>query len=179
MRRSIVFLFCMFSFLLAVLVCCAPKVTTKVDSTKWVKATKSISINFSSDYKDLKQIGTIEKGDESKVEGVYGDYVKVTCEDRMGWMYVEFLDFVVGSEVKIDSEYTVKNKVGASLLEGPSKNTKMIGAVKFGEKVNIIDVKPTWYKGTFKTENGDRTGWVYDGNVIVYTKTITNYITNK
>lgn len=167
--RRLALLLAAFAMMLLAVGCNPP--AKKIEVVTMVKATQDTSINASSDYRKLMSIGTMEKGKDAEVQGIYGDYVKVQSAKTNGWMWIELLNFNPGGAVKVGESYVVTGKVGASLLAGPSKNTKMVGAVTNGESVKILDVKVTWYKVTLQTENGDRTGWIYEKYVQPSVKT--------
>ena len=119
-----------------------------------------------------EKIGTLLKGTELKQIGSDGEWVKVTVE---GWIYKPSVSSEKPTAISITKKYrTVMWAANIYSNAGTKRygngNSRKIGSVKKGEKLEILDEKQLSAKGItvpwyyIKRSNGQK-GWISDADL--------------
>ena len=107
-------------------------------------------------------IGKLKEGDIVSFVEKKADWVKVNIDHKMGWVHQDYIEEITGS-VNVDPKKEtnkVKGKITATTLNvrsNPSLTSDIIGKLKEGEIISLLEEKKDWYKINFQ----QKTGWVF------------------
>ena len=117
-----------------------------------------------------KKLGSYEKGEEVYIQDVNGNW----GETDEGWISLSYVLFDVDTTTtdtpeSTDPGYITGNGVviseGLNIRETPSASAKIVGTLKGGEEVEILEISGKWGKIEYKT---GKYGWINVGYVSIF-----------
>ncbi|WP_243290663.1 SH3 domain-containing protein [Bacillus sp. FJAT-47783] len=105
-------------------------------------------------------IGKLYKSEKVTIVSKKGDWYQIKFNNKTAWVHGDFVQTSTSSNNSSDSQSKKTGIVTASTLNVRDKGSlqgKIIGAVKKGTKVSIVQEMNNWYQIKF---GGNKTGWV-------------------
>lgn len=100
----------------------------------------------------IREQGSVQNiaysGDEFKVLGVQGDWVKVEVGDGEGWIATRFVD------IKEAHGYTTSNKV--NLRKEANTESEIVEELEIGSPIKVLEDNGNW----IKVKNGENEGYI-------------------
>ena len=114
---------------------------TTLLNKKGIVVTKSTSLNVRiSPDKDSTKVGSLKRGTTVNILGETGDWYKV----EGGYVNKNYVSLVVNKNYG-----TITAKSGLRIRDGKSTNSKILGTVSYGKKVEVLDRTGDWYKVSY------------------------------
>ncbi len=128
------------------------KTTEVIDLANFEESTYKVAVIKDGVATKVRKDGSVQtvaySGDEFKVVGIQGDWVKVKLEDGEGWIASRFVD------IKGAIGYTTSDKV--NLRKESNIESEVIKELEIGSSVKVLEVDGNW----IKVKKGEDEGYI-------------------
>ncbi len=128
------------------------KTTEVIDLADFEESTYKVAVIKDGVATKVRKDGSVQtvaySGDEFKVVGIQGDWVKVELEDGEGWISSRFVD------IKGSIGYTTSDKV--NLRKESNIESEVIKELEIGSSIKVLEVDGNW----IKVKKGEDEGYI-------------------
>lgn len=128
------------------------KTTEVIDLADFEESTYKVAVIKDGVATKVRKDGSVQtvaySGDEFKVVGIQGDWVKVKLEDGEGWIASRFVD------IKGAIGYTTSDKV--NLRKESNLESEVIKELEIGSSVKVLEAEGNW----IKVKKGEDEGYI-------------------
>ena len=128
------------------------KTTKVIDLADFEESTYKVAVIKDGVATKVRKDGSVQtvaySGDEFKVVGTQGDWVKVKLEDGEGWIASRFVD------IKGATGYTTSDKV--NLRKESNVESEVIKELEVGSSIKVLEVEGKW----LKVKKGEDEGYI-------------------